>query len=63
MGLRAVRKVASGNSQVSEGQEEKVSGRPMTKRVFPEMRTPGGMEEKCGREDSSQRCWGWTEDA
>lgn len=63
MELRAVREVDSGNSQVSEGQEEEVSGGPMTERVFPEMRTPGGMEEKCGRVDSSQKCWGWTEDA
>lgn len=56
MGLRVIREVASGNSQVSEGQEEEVSGRPMTERVFPEMRTPGRMKEKCSREDSSQKC-------
>lgn len=30
----------------------------MQKRVFPEMRTPGGREERGGREESIQKYWG-----
>lgn len=63
MGPRAIRDVSSGESQVSEGQEEEAHGETVTEReVFPETRTPGGVGENHGREDSSQKCWRWRED-
>lgn len=52
---QAVREAASGESQVSEGQGEGAGVKHGWREVFPEMRTPGGKEE---REGSVQKCWG-----
>lgn len=50
MGLRAVREEASGEKQLSEGWEEEAGAEAETERgVFPEMRTPGGIEKCAGR--------------
>lgn len=57
MGWRAVRQQASGENQLSEEWEEEAGAEAETERgVFPETRTPGGIEEKCGRKASSQKC-------
>lgn len=64
VGLRALGDVASGESQVSERHEEEVLGDAVIeKRVFPEMRSLGGREERSGREEEHSQGLGWRVDA